>query len=351
MLDDLRAELALLRRRLEAQRAAESHDEEFVEEPLPGEPVETPLGAHWVALTHWASAKRHGSFDLAELPDDGAVYLDTETTGLAGGAGTLPFLVGIGRRTARGFEVKQYFARDFDEEPSVLAALAEDLRQASRLVTYNGKAYDVPLLESRYTLARLRTPFASLDHLDLLYDARRRWKLRYESCRLVELENQVLGIERQGDVAGHLIPHLYFEFLRTKRAHRLVPVFRHNAFDILSLACLAVVVPGAELTHAAEMIGVGRWLQRQGQTPEAIELFERAYARPEFGRLPKRRQYDVLVELTKHFERTLKDASRALEFAVEARLASDSAEARRREERLRKKASAPLLQSRSRVAE
>ncbi|MCX6598774.1 MAG: ribonuclease H-like domain-containing protein [Acidobacteria bacterium] len=347
-MDDLRAQLALLKQRLDRQRSAPV-EEEFIEDPLPGEEVSSPLGTHWEAFTHWDNLRRHGSFEistLSEVAQPNWAFLDTETTGLAGGAGTLAFLVGVGRLTSRGFTVKQYFSRDFDEEASVLHTLAEDLRDVDTLVTYNGKSFDVPLLETRYTLARQRAPFARMEHLDLLYDARRRWKLRYDSCRLVELETQVFGLERQGDVPGSLIPQLYFEFLRTRQPHRLVPVFRHNALDIVSLACLSVVVPRTELTHAAEMVGIARWLKKQGQAAEAIELLERAHSRPgEFMHLPAARQYEALVELAKHYERTRKEPARALEFAIEARLMNGCDEARRREERLRRKATAPLLQS------
>ena len=111
------------------------------------------------------------------------------------------------------------------------------------MITYNGRAFDQPLLETRYRLNRARPPFAAIEHLDLLYGARRLWKLRFESCRLVDLENQILGVERQGDLPGALIPYVYFEYLRTRQAARLLPVFQHNAIDILTLACLTGIVP------------------------------------------------------------------------------------------------------------
>ena len=159
-----------------------------------------------------------GIADLADLPGDllaalseGAIpqsnprrwaFLDTETTGLAGGTGTYAFLIGVGSITDDGFRLRQYFMRDYHEEASVLASLAEHLSQFDVLITYNGKAYDQPLLETRYRMVRSRPPFARLEHLDLLFGARRLWKLRLDSCRLVDLENQVLGVERQGDLPG-----------------------------------------------------------------------------------------------------------------------------------------------------
>jgi len=129
---------------------------------------------------------------------------------------------------------------------------------------------------------RLR-PFDRMEHLDLLFGARRLWKLRLESCRLVELENQILGVERQGDLPGEMIPYCYFGYLRTLRAFELVPIFHHNALDILSLACLTAIVPlafrspeNAGLRHGADLIGLGRWVERAGRGEEALRLFRRA---------------------------------------------------------------------------
>src|SRR4029079_1903738 len=157
----------------------------------------------------------HGSVDisdLAELPEDllhplsdGAIerahpmkwaFLDTETTGLAGGTGTYAFLIGVGSIDATGFRLRQFFMRDYGEEASLLWRLAEHLASFDVLITYNGKAYDQPLLETRFRMARARHPFDRLEHLDLLFGARRLWKLRLESCRLVDLEYQILGVER-----------------------------------------------------------------------------------------------------------------------------------------------------------
>jgi Predicted exonuclease len=118
----------------------------------------------------------------------------------------------VGRITPEGFHLRQFFMRDLGEEASLLHGLTEYLSQFDTLITYNGKAYDQPLLETRFRMARQKPPFARLQHMDLLFGARRLWKLRFDSCRLVELENQILGVERQGDLPGEMIPYVYFDF-------------------------------------------------------------------------------------------------------------------------------------------
>jgi uncharacterized protein YprB with RNaseH-like and TPR domain len=273
-----------------------------VEEWLHGREVESAHGKHFETDRLWERHKRHGSVGIADLADlahdlldgisEGAVtccppsklaFLDTETTGLAGGAGTYAFLIGVGRITEAGFQVRQFFMRDFAEETSLLSALDEHLSQFDVLVTYNGRVYDAPLLETRYRMARRKPPFERMQHVDLLFGARRLWKLRFDSCRLVELENQILGVERQGDLPGDLIPYVYFEYLKTGEALRLAPVFHHNAVDILTLACLTAIVPhafrpaaAARLGHGAEMVGIGRWLRKEERFEDALDLFHRA---------------------------------------------------------------------------
>jgi uncharacterized protein YprB with RNaseH-like and TPR domain len=274
----------------------------FVEELLTGEVIETPFGKHFETEKLYTRHQLHGSYeisDLIELAPDllaslsaGAIphahpttwaFLDTETTGLAGGSGTCAFLVGVGSIDSEGFRVRQFFMRDYDEEASQLYALTQYLARFAVLVTYNGKSFDQPLLETRYTMCRARHPFANMAHLDLLYGARRLFKLRLESCRLVNLENQILGVERHGDVPGELIPYLYFEYLRTEQAFRLIPIFHHNVLDIVSLACLTGVIPEAfrdpeniPARHGADLLGLARWLQMSGRLEEAHRLMRRA---------------------------------------------------------------------------
>jgi hypothetical protein len=189
------------------------------------------------------------------------LFLDTETTGLAGGTGTYAFLVGAGWLENERFVVTQYFMRDLDEEPALLAALAPVLERASALVTFNGGGFDLPLLETRFVLARRRWP-ATLPHFDLLRPARRVWTACFEDCRLATLERSVLGLARESDVAGSLIPALYFDWLRLRRAAPLARVFAHNRDDVLSLAALlgwfAHALGEAPSISSADWAGLGR---------------------------------------------------------------------------------------------
>lgn len=164
------------------------------------------------------------------------VYLDIETAHLPDGPGACAFLVGLGSAEGAQFLLRQFFLRRYKEEKAMLAALAEAIAGQEALVTYNGKAFDVPVLEARYSAVGLPSPFDRLIHLDLLHPVRRLWKRQLANCRLKSLEEQILGIERNGDVPGAEIPGIYFDYLRTGDACGLQPVFFHNALDIVSLA-------------------------------------------------------------------------------------------------------------------
>jgi uncharacterized protein YprB with RNaseH-like and TPR domain len=299
-------------------RRSEPDSAGFVEELLSGEVVETPLGRHFETEKLYPRHQRYGSYeisDLIEIPHDfldslsaGAIpsahpttwaFLDTETTGLAGGSGTCAFLIGVGSIDRDGFRVRQFFMRDYCEERSMLHSLNAYLARFDVLITYNGKSFDQPLLETRYTMCRARHPFARMEHLDLLHGARRLFKLRLESCRLVNLEYQILGLERDADVPGELIPYYYFEYLRTRHAFRLIPIFHHNVLDIVSLACLTGLSPAAfrdpenmVARHGADLLGLARWLQTSGRLEEAHRLMLRAVA---MG-LPDRHLFRALFE-------------------------------------------------------
>lgn len=209
------------------------------------------------------------------------VFLDTETTGLAGGTGTYAFLVGVGFVDDDCFVVQQFFMRDLDEEPALLAALAPCLARAEGLVTYNGSGFDVPLLETRFVLARRGWP--DLWHLDLLAPARRVWGVRFADCRLATLEAGVLGLARENDVPGAMIPALYFDYLRRRHPGALPRVFAHNRHDVLSLVGLtawfarALDAPDDLPLTPEECAGLGRLWER-GDPERSLACYRRALA-------------------------------------------------------------------------
>ena len=213
--------------------------------------------------------------DLRDFDLRRAVFLDTETTGLAGGAGTAAFLIGVGWVDGERFRVRQYFMRDYHEEAALLHALAEELRRFDRLVTFNGKMFDVPLLDARFRLNRGRFPLASAPHLDLLHPARRLWKARLESCRLQALEAGLMGLRRAGDIPGEEIPQVYFDWVRRRDARMLARVFEHNRQDIVSLAALAVLacqwVEEGRAEDPRDVFSLARVLER-------ARLFDRSEA-------------------------------------------------------------------------
>jgi uncharacterized protein YprB with RNaseH-like and TPR domain len=183
--------------------------------------------------------------DPAGIDPAGIVVLDTETTGLAGGTGTWTFLVGLGRFSGDDFVVRQLFMRHPGDEPALIATLAAELSRVETLITYNGRAFDVPLIETRFRLHGRSVPLEGL-HVDLLAPARAIWKHRLPSCSLGEVERAILGVTRELDAPGWMIPQLYFGYLRTRDITALEPVFAHNRMDIVSLARLAALVHGWE---------------------------------------------------------------------------------------------------------
>lgn len=204
------------------------------------------------------------------------LLLDTETTGLSVGAGTLPFLIGLGWFEGDSLQLQQLFLRRPGEEAPMLRALAERLEAASCLVTYNGKTYDWPLLRTRFVMNRLAPP-ALPPHLDLLHCARRVFRHRLEGARLVHIEERVLGHQRVDDVDGALIPDLYFRFLRTGDGRPLEPVLEHNAFDLMLLAALLAALvdgfrAGASRGHPGDHLGFACVAERAQDFNRAFEF-------------------------------------------------------------------------------
>jgi uncharacterized protein YprB with RNaseH-like and TPR domain len=165
------------------------------------------------------------------------LILDTETTGLAGGAGTVPFLVGLAWFEDGGLKLEQLFLHNFGAEAPLLRHLADRLREASCIVSYNGKSFDWPLLRARFILNRVALPEPPL-HLDLLHCARRVLKPRMDSVRLPEVEHALLGYYREDDVPGSMIPGMYLAYLRGADPRTLLPVLVHNEQDVVALAAI-----------------------------------------------------------------------------------------------------------------
>ena len=229
-----------------------------LEELITGEEVENSYGKFYFTRNRFKGSGAHGnqlirtlsaidmvsagclagSDELAALSITDGLFLDTETTGLAGGTGTLAFLIGLGWFEGDDFIVCQLFARDFSEEQAMLCFLQEIAGDKRFLVTFNGRAYDMNLLASRYILNRLHDPFTGMPHLDLLHPSRRLVGHRLENSRLTTLEACVLGVERHGDVPGYEIPGRYFDWLRRRDAGLMEDVFEHNRIDIISMAAL-----------------------------------------------------------------------------------------------------------------
>ncbi len=295
----------------------------------------------------------------AALQDPGKwLFLDTETTGLAGGTGTYAFLIGLGWWDAGGLQVEQFFMRDFAEEHSLLQELSQRVAERPVLVTFNGKSFDWPLLESRFTMTRSIAVPKLAAHLDLLHPARALWKLRLGSVRLVELERHVLdaprlGWHRENDVSCALIPQFYFDYLRGGPAEPLAGVVRHNQMDLRGLAALSCkinellsgVPNAANEIESLDLFGLSRFLQRRGEDDRAHSACAKALsmglpveirpkARRELAMMAKRRGEHANAaaiwleiaadpndgthaceQLAIYYERHAKDPAKAAQFA------------------------------------
>jgi uncharacterized protein YprB with RNaseH-like and TPR domain len=222
---------------------------------------------------------------LTEVDLAKALYLDTETTGLAGGTGTVAFLVGLARFEAGVFVIEQLIVPELGGESPVLARLAERIAAASCVITYNGKSFDWPLLRTRFILSRM-TPPPLPCHIDLLHVSRSLWRTRMPALRLRDVEREILSFEREHDIAGEEIPARYFEYLRSGAATRLTPVLEHNQNDLIALAALLGVMiarfedPGC-VADGRDHIAMGRLALRARDQARALSFAEAALDRGE----------------------------------------------------------------------
>jgi len=212
------------------------------------------------------------------------LFLDTETTGLAGGSGTYAFLVGLAWWEGGGLEIEQFFLREYSEERSMLFALRERIAEHSVLVTFNGKSFDWPLLETRYRMSHRISAPRLRAHLDFLHPARRLWRLLLGSVRLSELERHVLGWDRGGDLLSGQIPKIYFDYLCGGPPEQLVPVLNHNQMDLRGLAALSnrilSLLSDAEDLELGglELFGVSRICEKRGEHRRARKLYQKSIA-------------------------------------------------------------------------
>lgn len=206
------------------------------------------------------------------------LFLDTETTGLSGGAGTVAFMIGFGYLEGERLRVEQYMMRSYADEPLLVAKAAEILSRFDAVVTFNGDNFDLPLLESRFTMCRMRESWRELGRLDLMHPARRLWRRRLGSCRLEALEKQILRRGREDDLPGSEAPKRFFEAMKTGDFAPLEPVFEHNRLDVVALTSLLCVLgeayaqPGL-LTEAADLFSMGRVLEKRGEDEIAIHCY------------------------------------------------------------------------------
>jgi uncharacterized protein YprB with RNaseH-like and TPR domain len=268
-----------------------------LEDILDGQEAANSLGSCYVTTSLYPWNYRHGKVifekagDLSLIAEAGRakglreqdlsnlLFLDTETTGLAGGTGTLAFLIGLGFFTDDGFLLKQYIIRDPTEEPAMLLEVANMFEKFPSIVSFNGKAFDIPLLRARYVLNRLPVPFEDLSHLDLLFLSRKLWKNRLKSRALQDLEGEILDLPRTEDeVPGYMIPEIYFDYLRTGNAEPLKGVVYHNGMDIVSLAALFLHISssfdqlsGEARMHPVDYFSIGQIFQDL----EMVELAEK----------------------------------------------------------------------------
>lgn len=238
----------------------------------------------------WPSDRVHGLHSLADAvafgrtagPEGGTVaWLDTETTGLAGGTGTYVFLIGIATAEDGCVSLTQYFLRDLAAEPAMLDTVGDHLRRVNALVTFNGTRFDLPLLQTRFLLCRMRAQVAMESHLDVMNLARRLWYRRLGGYSMALLEQMILKVERFLDVPGWIIPSLYVQFLQTGDVDVLEPVFAHNEQDILSLVALHGLA-GELLARpdrppvTVDWFGLGRLLDGRGNTETAVDCYRLA---------------------------------------------------------------------------
>jgi uncharacterized protein len=344
-----------------------------IEDVVEGSFIQSDFGEIFCGRTNSHNGYTHGLFTLipsslsplfakiaglnspiCPITPSNIIFLDTETTGLEGGTGTIPFMVGLGWFSETGFNTYQLFLRDPSEETALLAVLTNLLSNARVIVTYNGKSFDVPILQTRFVMNGHPSPLSNMAHIDLLHISRRMWRRRLTSRTLKDIETEILHFSRSSqEVPGWEVPILYFDYLRTQNPAPLAGVFYHNAIDIISLAALfnlfnqdlftnlqspnehpvdflskAIILDDlGEIDHAAHAyqklismslpaeqtlelrLRYGRLLKRQGNFKEAIEIL---------GQDSTSKEVDLLISLAKLLEHQKRDFDSAIQITTTA---------------------------------
>jgi len=180
------------------------------------------------------------------------LFLDTETTGLSGGSGTVAFMIGLGFIKDNSFHVHQYFISRLSHEEGMLELVQNIVNQYDTIISYNGKTFDIPLLNTRFLMNHQHPFHPDLSHIDLLHHSRNLWKYSQENCKLTTLERDKLGFEREEDIPGELIPGVYFEYIRLNRVDMLTQVFIHNRWDIITMLAILLRIVESQTRHQAE---------------------------------------------------------------------------------------------------
>lgn len=287
---------------------------------------------------------------VSHLPDtktDELVFFDTETTGLAGGNGTVAFLVGVGRIIGESFVVRQFLLNDYHQETSMLNEFVASLKGAKAIVTYNGKSFDAPLIKTRSILNRIELELDKYKHYDLLHACRRVYSTRINRCKLTDIEEKILDIKRIDDIHGSDIPEIFFRYLKYKERQMLDKVVEHNLYDILALAQISSVLANSyqnpiDIDYVEDKYSIARALYKRGELGAARIIFDKIkdeYMEAKsylatilkkqeayndsiefFKELSSESRFDIKydIEIAKIAEHKLKDCTLALEYTDKA---------------------------------
>lgn len=283
------------------------------------------------------------------------LFFDMETTGLSGGSGTVPFLIGFGSLSDSGFQVRQYLLPDYPDEAAMLAAARREITKDSILVSYNGRAFDLPILSDRLILHRIERNLEIAGHIDLLHPVRRLFKRRLRDCSLGNIEREILRYYRFDDIPGYLVPSVYFNWLANGEMEELRRVNKHNLDDIVSMLfimhhmALLAENPSGQIQSSDDLYSFCRVLEQAGDreglynlieaSREMLErenrfdiLFSQALSYKRGSQTEKAEalwlkiaqtgapeSYSARLELAKFYEHRLKDFAGALKFTLEAR--------------------------------